>query len=133
MKLLKATKTKKGPLTVKMKNENNTVCYTGIGSDNKNPNYTKSTFKKLANTTFKKECSEFHASKKCKPCDKVKTLVNNFMKDALPDSNYKMPAKLTSKYNKLYNKCKVCKKATKKKACSFDEYVEYSGAEIGKC
>lgn len=129
MKLVKVDKTKK----VKTKTEQNTVCYTGVGSDDKNPNYTKPEFKKLANSTFKKECVEFHASKKCKPCKTAKSLMHNFMKAATPASNYKMPEKMAIKYEKMTTKCKLCKNATKKKACSVDEYIEYSGAAIGKC
>lgn len=57
------------------------------------------------------------------------------MKTALPESKYKMPPKLASKYNKLYKKCKTCKqnKIKASNTCSFDEYIEYSGAELGKC
>ena len=75
---------------VKTKNEPNSVCYTGIGSDNKKPNYTKPEFKKLANSTFKKVCVAFHSSKKCKPCKTAKTLMHNFMKAATPVSNYRL-------------------------------------------
>lgn len=57
------------------------------------------------------------------------------MKTALPESKYKMPPKLASKYNKLYKKCNTCRrtKLNAHKSCSFDEYIEYSGAELGKC
>lgn len=71
---------------------NNMICYTGIGSNNKHPNYTKTTFKKLANKTFKRACVEYHAAKKCNMCKK-----------------------------------------SKKKSCTLQKYMEYSGASYGKC
>jgi hypothetical protein len=57
------------------------------------------------------------------------------MKAATPESGYKMPPKLESKYNKLQQKCNTCKaKATRNaQTCSLDEYIEYSGSELGKC
>jgi hypothetical protein len=55
------------------------------------------------------------------------------MKTATPESKYKMAQKMATKYNKLSNNCTLCKTATKKKACSVDEYIEYSGATIVKC
>lgn len=132
----KKAKAKAKAVNSKSKNTEQLVCYTGIGSNNKNPNYTKEEFTKLANKTFKSECIEYQASKKCKPCIASKELLNNFMKSVQPESGYQMPPKLASKYNKLYKKCKICK-AKKNKSehntCSFDEYIDYSGAELGKC
>jgi hypothetical protein len=120
-------KTKK--VNAKSKNTEQVVCYTGIGSDNKNPTYTQTEFVAIADKSFKADCIEYQVSKKCKPCAASKALINNFMKNASPESKYKMPPKLEAKYNKLYKKCKTCKL----NKCSFDEYIEYSGAELGKC
>lgn len=130
------TKKNKHQIDKHINNKNNIeICYTGIGSNNKNPMYTKSTFMELANKTFKKECIDFHVGKKCKPCNDSSKVLNLFMKKASVTKKYNQwPPKLKNKYINLQKKCDLCKKKTKKqKNCSLDEYIKYSGAIIGKC
>jgi len=112
----------------------NNICYTGIGSV-KTGNHTQKQFLDVMNKTSKKECSVYIKSLKCKSCKKWGDIIVKHMKRAnAPQLNktYKMTNKTKQKLKKLLSKCKRCKN-NKTKKCNINNYILYSGAELGKC
>jgi len=113
----------------------NEICYTGIGS-RKSGNYTKKQYLKVMDKNFKKECSIYQKSLKCKSCKKsidmnskeVKKQINAHLKN----KTYKMSNKKEKQLVKIISLCRKCKN-NKTKKCNFKNYLSFSGAELGKC
>ena len=97
------------------------ICYTGLDS-NKKKYHSKKKFIKIMNKHFKNDCKEYHESLKCKKSIIFKKLMK--MK--------KKSKKTTQKFNKYTKQCIKCKEKRILK-CDFNEYILFSGAEIGKC
>ena len=97
-----------------------TICYTGIGA--KKRNHTEKAME--PNLHF---CSFVKAGKSCKSCNKYKSLIKEWLKNNKQE-------KYKKKLNTLHIKCKKCrKKKLKKTKCNIEDYIEFSGAKIGKC
>lgn len=115
-------------------NKNN-ICYTGINSV-KSGNYTKKQYLEAMNKIFKQECSVYIKSLKCKSCKKSIEMNNKEVKKQisaqLKNKTYKMSNKTEQKLVKQISKCKRCKN-NKTKKCNLNNYLLYSGAELGKC
>ena len=113
----------------------NNICYTGVGSV-KTGNHTKKQYLEVMNKNYKKKCSIYIKSLKCKSCKKSRKMINNEVKKQiranLKNRTYKMSVGTESKLVKQMNKCKRCKNKNTKK-CTFKNYLLFSGAEIGKC
>jgi hypothetical protein len=115
-------------------NENN-ICYTGIGSL-KTGNHTKKQYLEVMNKNYRKKCSVYIKSLKCKSCKKnIEMNSKEFKKQInaqLKNKTYKMSNKKETNLLKQISKCKRCKNNNTKK-CNFKNYIMYSGAELGKC
>jgi predicted solute-binding protein len=109
----------------------NNICYTGIGSV-KTGNYTKSQYLKVMNKKFKKECSVYIKSLKCKSCKKSIEMTKKQIKAYLKNKTYKMSNKKKKILLTQITKCKRCKNNNTKK-CNLNNYILFSGAELGKC
>ena len=113
----------------------NNICYTGVGSL-KTGNHTKKQYLEVMNKNYKKKCSVYIKSLKCKSCKKsiemnskeVKKQINAQLKN----KTYKMSNKKEKNLLKQLNKCKRCKNNNTKK-CNLNNYIIFSGAELGKC
>jgi flagella basal body P-ring formation protein FlgA len=116
-------------------NKDDTICYTGIGSV-KTGNHTRKKFVEVMNKNFKKECSVHIKSLKCKSCKKSKEMnskeINKQLNAHLKNKTYKMTKNTENKIVKQMNQCKKCKN-NKTKKCNFDNYILFSGAELGEC
>ena len=75
-------------------------------------------------------------SLKCKSCKKKIDMDNTETKKRinakLKNKTYKMSNKTEKRYLKLVSQCYKCKNAKPKK-CKIDDYIAFSGAEVGKC
>jgi hypothetical protein len=108
------------------------VCYTGVGSK-KNGNYSLKNFFSLMEKNFKKDCSRFLRSKKCKPCKKLnKTYVKYFKKMKSKKTTKKYLDKYYKKIDKESLECEKCKNKNNVK-CTVKDYMYLSGAKYGKC
>jgi hypothetical protein len=79
------------------------------------------------NKKFKKECSVYIKSLKCKSCKKWKKMINAKLK-----KNTQKISKKEDNFLKQMNKCDRCKN-NKTKKCNLKNYMEYSGVKFGKC
>lgn len=100
---------------------NITIYYTGIGAK-KSGKHTKAEFMKIMEQ-YNNDCSIVITEKACKSCLKK----NKLEMKALNMNKYTKKIKKLIKHNS--KKCKKCK-SMKKKKCNFNNYIEYSGAEI---
>ena len=111
------------------------ICYTGVGSV-KNGNHTKKQYLEVMNKNFKKECSIYMKSLKCKSCKKSLEMntkeVKKQLKAQLQNKTYKMSNITERELMKQISKCKRCKN-NKTKKCNVKNYILFSGAEFGKC
>ena len=82
-------------------NKNN-ICYTGVGSV-KTGNYTQKKYLELMNKQFKKECSVYMKSLKCKSCKKNTEMNSKEIKKQLKNKLYKMSSKTEKKLLKQKN------------------------------
>jgi hypothetical protein len=116
-------------------NKSNNICYTGLNSV-KTGNYTKKTYLEAMEKNFKKECSIHLKSLKCKSCKKSIKMnskeVRKQINAKLKHKTYKMSNTTEKKILKQMSKCKRCKN-NKTKKCNLNDYLLYSGAEVGKC
>ena len=112
-------------------NKNNNVCYTGFNSV-KTGNYTKKKYLESMNKNFKKECSVYMKSLKCKSCKKSIEMNTKEGRKQLKNKSYKMSKKTEDRLVKQISICKRCKN-NKTKKCNLNNYILFSGAEIGKC
>ena len=99
-------------------------CYTGIGSQTKSGNHTKKELLKAMNIKFNSMmCKTYTAGLKCKACKN-----HNYWTGKRISTK-----KLLSKENLAQNKkCMKCVNKKKKK-CSINDFLSYSGASVGKC
>ena len=111
-------------------NKNN-ICYTGVGSV-KTGNHTQKQYLEVMNKNYKKECSVYIKSLKCKSCKKSLEMNIKQVKKQLKNKTYKMSNKTEGKILEQLNKCKRCKN-NKTKKCNLKNYIIFSGAEFGKC
>ena len=115
-------------------NKNN-ICYTGLNSV-KTGNHTRKQYLEIMNKHFKKKCSVYIKSLKCKSCKKSIEMnskeVRKQLNAQLKNKSYKMSNKTEKKLVNQISKCKRCKN-NKTKKCNFKNYILYSGAEIGIC
>ena len=113
----------------------NNICYTGVGSE-KTGNHTKKQYLEVMNKNYKKECSIYIKSLKCKSCKKSIKMntkeVKKQIKAQLQNKPYKISSKTERQILKQISKCKRCKK-NKTKKCNLKNYILFSGAEFGKC
>jgi hypothetical protein len=116
-------------------NKDDHICYTGLHSV-KTGNYTKKTFLETMNKNFKKECSVYIKSLKCKSCKKSKKMntkeARKQMRAKLQNKTYKMTTNTENKLLKQISKCRRCRN-NKTKKCNLKNYILYSGAILGKC
>ena len=116
--------------------DTNNICYTGIGSAKKSGNHTQKQYLEVMNKNYKKKCSVYIKSLKCKSCKKsIEMNTKEFKKQfkaQLKNKTYKMSNKTEGKLLKQMNNCKRCKN-NKTKKCNLKNYMLYSGAEFGKC
>ena len=114
---------------------NDTICYTGVGAK-KSGNHTEKEYLEVMNKHFKKDCSQYIKSLKCKSCKKsiqmtgkeVKKIINAHLKK----KTYKISKTQNKKLLNQISKCKRCKNKNTKK-CNLKKYILFSGAEMGKC
>jgi hypothetical protein len=99
------------------------VLYTGIGA-RKSGNHTKKQYLQVMDKNFKKDCSVYIKSLKCKSCKKLKKI----WKTHLKNKTNKMRTKTEKKFGKEMDLCIKCKN-NKTKKCNYEEYVLFSGAE----
>ena len=115
--------------------EDNKICYTGIGS-RKSGNHTEKQYLAVMDKNFEKECSQYVKSLKCKSCKKSKKMNTEIAKKGLKahlkNKTYKMSKKTEEKLVKQIFKCVKCKK-NKTQKCDVKKYIEFSGANQGKC
>jgi len=109
----------------------NNIYYTGLGSK-KDGNHTEEEYLQVMNKNFKKECSVYMKSLKCKSCKKSIEMNNQEVKKQLKNKTYKMTNNTQKKLLKQLSKCKRCKN-NKTKKCNLKNYLLFSGAELGKC
>jgi hypothetical protein len=106
--------------------EKDNIFYTGIGA-RKSGNHTKKQYLQVMDKHFKKDCSVYTKSLKCKSCKKL----NKIWKTYVKTKRDKMTTKTEKKFGKETDLCRKCKN-NKTKKCNFDEYVLFSGAEPEK-
>jgi len=111
------------------------ICYTGVGSL-KTGNHTKKQYLEIMNKTFKKKCAMYIKSLKCKACKKSVEMNNKEIKKKieaqLKNKTYKISKKKEKKILKQLSSCERCKKKNTK-TCNLDDYLLFSGADLGKC
>jgi hypothetical protein len=107
------------------------ICYTGIGSV-KTGNYTKKKYLEVMYKNFEKECAVYIKSLKCKSCKKSIEMNSKEVKKQIKNKTYNMSKNTEKKLLKQISKCKQCKN-NKTKKCNFNNYLLFSGAELGKC
>jgi hypothetical protein len=112
-------------------NNNQTICYTGFNSV-KSGNHTKKKYLEIMDRNFKKECSVYMKSLKCKSCKKSIEMNTKEGRKQLKNKSYKMSKKTEDRLVKQISICKRCKN-NKTKKCNLNNYILFSGAEIGKC
>ena len=116
-------------------NKNN-ICYTGEGAV-KTGNHTQKQYLAVMNKHFKKKCSVYIKSLKCKSCKKSREMnskeINKQINAQKNKKTYKISKKTSTKLVKQISKCDRCKEKKTKKKCNLKNYIEYSGAEFGKC
>ena len=106
--------------------ETDNIFYTDIGA-RKSGNHTQKQYLQVMDKHFKKDCSVYTKSLKCKSCKKL----NKMWKTHLKNKTHTMTTKKQKKFATQMNACIKCKK-NKTKKCDFYEYIEFSGAEPEK-
>ena len=113
----------------------NNICYTGNGSL-KSGNHTKKQYLDVMDKLYREKCAIHNKSLKCKSCQtssKMNTKeVKKQIKAQQNNKTYKMSKKIENQLLKQMEKCKRCKTKNTKK-CNFNNYLRFSGAELGKC
>lgn len=99
------------------------ICYTGIGSK-KDGNHTKKQFLKIMKK-YKKDCSVYRKSLKCKSCKKYSETYKTKNKNKTYKINKNNP-------ENLFMSCSRCKNKNLQK-CNVEDYLLFSGAQKGKC
>ena len=116
-------------------NKDDTICLPGLEVV-ETGNYTKKEYLEAMNKHFKKRCSVYIKSLQCKSCKKYKEMNHKEIYKQLnklkKNKTYKMTKNTEKKLVKQWNKCNRCENKNTKK-CNFENYLLYSGAELGKC
>ena len=111
------------------------ICYTGIGSL-ENGNHTRKEFLDIMTKHYAQKCSKYTKSNKCNSCkDLKKQTTNEVMKQIeaqKKNKTYKISKRKVNSIKKLRLKCDECQNKNTRK-CRLKEYIDFSGAEMGKC
>lgn len=111
------------------------ICYTGI-SARKSGKHTRKQFMNIMKKHFNKQCAEYMKRPKCKSCKKSTEMNSKEIRKQIQAFKNKKPYKLTAKKEaelvKQINKCNRCQTKNTRR-CNFDNYISFSGAEIGTC
>ena len=111
------------------------ICYTGAGA-NKDGNHTKNQYLKIMDEKYKDKCSVYRKTQKCKACKKYSILLNKEIRKQINAHKARKTYKITKKNDEvaktLLNSCTRCKNKDTRK-CDLKQYIEFSGAEPGKC
>ena len=86
--------------------------------------------KELATLTNQTETEMMNTGKKYK--EMVNKITKKVINAHLAKKTYKIAKKTEDKLVSQMGKCNICKN-NKTKTCNFKNYIEFSGAEIGKC
>lgn len=109
------------------------ICYGGMGS--LGGNHTRKEFLDVMKKDSKL-CSQYTKSLKCKSCKEFKRLHNNKIRKQIEahkkNKTYKISKRKENLIFKLLFKCVKCQKKNTRK-CTLKEYIDFSGAEVGKC
>lgn len=128
-------KTSKMSKITSISNSDN-ICYTGMHAKSSGQ-HTKKEFLDIMEKNYSVLCSTSKKKLSCDPCKQHKKLYAVYVKKLLAytrkgGKSYKMPKDLENKIADKWRKCEKCSKKNTKK-CSLEEFLEYSGAEPGKC
>ena len=117
------------------------LCYDGVGArgDGK---HTVTQFLKIMNKKSKISwkntgypislCAEYKKSFKCTACKKQKRIWKYMRNKSSKNPNYIAKDKYIKKHDTLFNKCTKCSTNTKE-ICDLNDFIKWSGANIGKC
>ena len=110
------------------------ICYTGIGS--LGGNHTRKEFLDVMTKHFAQKCSQYTKSLNCKACKQVKKQTTNEVWKQIEahkkNKTYKISKRTENSIKKLRLKCDKCRNKNTRK-CKLKEYIDFSGAEVGKC
>ena len=86
---------------------------------------------------YKDACVVYRKTQKCKACKKYAILLNKEIRKQINAHKARKTYKISKKQNAvaktLLNSCTRCKKNTDTRKCGLKQYIEFSGAEPGKC
>ena len=109
------------------------VCYTGVGAK-KNGTHTEDEFINIMKKNGKISCSKYKKSMKCKPCIKRKKILSKIKQKRKKNKKNKLIDKLMEKEEQLFDNCLDCQENTNQDdICNFQDYINWSGADLGKC
>jgi hypothetical protein len=105
------------------------IYYTGVGAkpDGK---HTVDEFMQIMNKQFKADCSWGLAKKEYHPCAKFAKMRTDEIINKVKNPSYKRTKKEEAKFKKYDRMCNKRKSSKKNRTCNFNEYIEYSGAEM---
>ena len=99
-------------------------------------NHTQKEFLDIMKKQFEKACPIYIKSLTCKSCIKLTKEVTNDVKKQIKykklNKTYKISKKKDDLIRNLRLRCSKCKKRPTRK-CKLTDYIEFSGAEDGKC
>uniref|UniRef100_A0A6C0HJB2 Uncharacterized protein n=1 Tax=viral metagenome TaxID=1070528 RepID=A0A6C0HJB2_9ZZZZ len=117
------------------KGGNKNICYTGTGSL-KSGNHTKKQYLDVMDKLYREKCAVHTKSLQCKSCLKSSKMNSEEAKKQIAaqknNKTYKMSTKTENQLLQQMSKCKQCK-TENTKPCNFNDYLRFSGAELGKC
>ncbi len=106
------------------------IYYTGMGAK-KSGKHTEKEFLDVMKP-FDYECSEALVEREYKPCSESKAMNRKrfqyYMKHKKATYNTSMSKRNQTKYKKLVKQCSKHKKTVKRRKCTVDEFVTFSGA-----
>jgi len=99
-------------------------------------NHTQKEFLDIMEKRYKRLCPLYIKSLTCTPCKKLKKQFTDEVKKQIQykklNKTYKLSKKKDTTIQKLSLKCTQCKNKTRRK-CKLNDYIAFSGAEVGKC
>ena len=111
------------------------ICYTGTGAL-ESGNHTQKEFLDIMEKEYKRICPVHFKSLTCTPCKKLKKQTTDEVKKQIQckklNKTYKISKKKLTAIRNLIPKCNQCRNKTRRK-CKLSDYIEFSGAEVGKC
>lgn len=111
------------------------ICYDGKGS-NPSHNHTSKEFVGIMDKYYKDQCAADRKKQSCEACKQYKKLYDEYLNKYLEyqrrGKEYKMPKLLQQTLGAKSRKCERCSKKNTTR-CNLKEYVEFSGAQVGKC